>query len=348
MLVERFHWNNNNIPIQIAVTIGGHHGDFKSSGEWPHCTTKIGNDLWAKARNEIVDILMNLFGVYGLAVPNPPSSKDQSVWMFLAGLTSVADWIGSNSTFFPVVGCEKVSQKGLTGGIDPYFQTAGVKAKRALVSMRWNNRHVLSERRTFKQVTSFRPDRPLQEKAIEIAKAMTKPKLVIIEAPMGEGKTEAAWYIADCWSKKKGAGTYIALPTMATSNQMFNRVKDFCKHAKVDANLMLMHRRAMLNETFLKLMQSDDNDISVDQSNEDSGNEPTRVVAEKWFAQNKKHGLVAPFGVGTIDQVLLAVLQTKHVFVRLFGLAGKCVILDEVHAYDAYMSTLMERLLTEP
>jgi CRISPR-associated endonuclease/helicase Cas3 len=68
-------------------------------------------------------------------------------------------------------------------------------------------------------------------------------------------------------------------------------------------------------------------------------------VAEGWFAANKKHGLLAPYGVGTIDQALLAVLQTKHVFVRLFGLAGKCVILDEVHAYDAYMTTLMERLL---
>ena len=41
----------------------------------------------------------------------------------------------------------------------------------------------------------------------------------------------------------------------------------------------------------------------------------------------------------------MAVLQTKHVFVRLFGLAHKTVIIDEVHAYDAYMSTLLERLL---
>jgi len=42
---------------------------------------------------------------------------------------------------------------------------------------------------------------------------------------------------------------------------------------------------------------------------------------------------------------LLSVLQTKHWFVRLFGLAGKVIIFDEVHAYDAYMSTILERLL---
>src|SRR5207248_6281763 len=77
----------------------------------------------------------------------------------------------------------------------------------------------------------------------------------------------------------------------------------------------------------------------------DEEKRPSAVVAEEWFARNKKQALLAPFGVGTIDQALLAVLQTRHVFVRLFGLAGKCVVLDEVHAYDAYMTTLMERLL---
>jgi CRISPR-associated endonuclease/helicase Cas3 len=67
-------------------------------------------------------------------------------------------------------------------------------------------------------------------------------------------------------------------------------------------------------------------------------------MAAEWFTYRKR-GLLAPFGVGTIDQALLAVLHTKHVFVRLFGLAHKVVILDEVHAYDTYMSTLVEQLL---
>src|SRR5207247_11463790 len=68
------------------------------------------------------------------------------------------------------------------------------------------------------------------------------------------------------------------------------------------------------------------------------------VEAHSWFTV-KKRPLLAPFGDGTIDQSLLSVLETKHWFVRVFGLAGKVVIFDEVLAYDAYMSTILERLL---
>jgi CRISPR-associated endonuclease/helicase Cas3 len=154
---------------------------------------------------------------------------------------------------------------------------------------------------------------------------------------MGEGKTEAAWYVADVWDRAGGQGTYVALPTMATSNQMFERVGKFLEAGAGKKNLMLTHGKSALNANFEKLKYA----ASV----YDDDKQPSAVVAEAWFAANKKQSLLAPYGVGTIDQALLAVLQTKHVFVRLFGLAGKCVILDEVHAYDAYMTTLMERLL---
>ena len=48
-------------------------------------------------------------------------------------------------------------------------------------------------------------------------------RLILIEAPMGEGKTEAGMYCAvqmlRKWNKD---GFYVALPTAATSNQMVN------------------------------------------------------------------------------------------------------------------------------
>jgi len=63
-----------------------------------------------------------------------------------------------------------------------------------------------------------------------------------------------------------------------------------------------------------------------------------------WFSSAKR-ALIAPFGVGTIDQALLGAVAAKHFFVRHFALAGKVVILDEVHSYDLYTGTLIDRLI---
>jgi CRISPR-associated endonuclease/helicase Cas3 len=64
-----------------------------------------------------------------------------------------------------------------------------------------------------------------------------------------------------------------------------------------------------------------------------------------WFASVKR-ALIAPFGVGTVDQALLGVVAAKHFFVRHFALAGKVVILDEIHSYDLYTGTLIDKLIT--
>jgi CRISPR-associated endonuclease/helicase Cas3 len=49
--------------------------------------------------------------------------------------------------------------------------------------------------------------------------------------------------------------------------------------------------------------------------------------------------------VGTIDQALLGVLHAKHQSLRVYGLIGKVLIIDEVHAYDPYMEGLMSNLI---
>jgi CRISPR-associated endonuclease/helicase Cas3 len=77
---------------------------------------------------------------------------------------------------------------------------------------------------------------------------------------------------------------------------------------------------------------------------EDEMGDHGRIAAMAWF-KPRKRTLLAPFGVGTVDQTLLSVLQTRHFFVRLFGLSHKVIIFDEVHAYDTYMNTLFQRLL---
>ncbi len=165
---------------------------------------------------------------------------------------------------------------------------------------------------------------------------------------MGEGKTEAAMYLADSWmAQAKQKGCYFALPTMATSDQMFSRVKDFlnARYSDEHINLMLLHGHAALSAEFESLKNKKHTFSAEDVYGEEGYDGATAAaVASEWFTYRKR-GLLAPFGVGTVDQILLAVLQTRHVFVRLFGLANKTIIIDEVHAYDTYMTTLLERLL---
>lgn len=86
----------------VAVAVGGHHGFFPTN--WDGICGPLGNEKWTEARREMLAELARLFGVTDLPPPDLTATDDQSVWMFVAGLTSVADWIGSNVEYFPPVG----------------------------------------------------------------------------------------------------------------------------------------------------------------------------------------------------------------------------------------------------
>lgn len=150
----------------------------------------------------------------------------------------------------------------------------------------------------------------------------------ILEAPMGMGKTEAALYAAyQLLAKCQATGIYFALPTQLTSNKIHERVNAFLEKilfAKSDhQRALLLHSKAWLKR-----------ELAVEGNPNGS-----------WFEQGKR-GILAPFAVGTIDQALMAVMNVKHGFVRTFGLAGKVVILDEVHSYDAYTGELLDELVS--
>jgi CRISPR-associated endonuclease/helicase Cas3 len=331
---------------RVAVAVGGHHGVFHSTLSWDHLGSSIrGNDRWITARRDTLAVLAESAGVSSLRSPTPPPKNEHALFLFLAGLTSVADWIGSNERYFPRA----------TGEVNwpDYLRNVEAKARNALDDLGWCGWNPNKARHTFTALfPQIREPRPLQKMIESLTLSIAGPRLVLIEAPMGEGKTEAALYLADYWAHAAGhQGLYFALPTQATSNQMFGRVIDFLsrrypgENDRINAHLL--HGQTLLSDRYQKLRRlADDRRHSIRLGDvRDADAFPSSVAAEAWFAQNKKHGLLAPFAVGTIDQALLAVLQTKHVFVRLFGLAGKTIILDEVHAYDTYVSTLLERLL---
>ena len=41
----------------------------------------------------------------------------------------------------------------------------------------------------------------------------------------------------------------------------------------------------------------------------------------------------------------MAVIRVRHSAVRAFGLAGKVVIIDEIHSYDTYTGTIIDELV---
>lgn len=329
----------------FARIIGGHHGAFPTSSDLNDAKMYpdlIGEGPWHEVRAAIVDHLARLFPIPSdrpMPIPDSPAA------VVIAGLVSVADWIGSMEDYFPYA---------ISAGLDPaminleeYAAKSRERAERALHELRWTSAEAPSSLRDFSAI--FRDFAPngLQRVASDIAHSLDFPALVLIEAPMGEGKTEAAMYLAEAAAASlKHPACYFALPTEATSNQMFTRVREFLEAtAGGEINLQLLHGHASLSAEFELLRTRARMPIpSANAQDEPDGGESARVFAAEWFTYRKR-GLLAPYGVGTIDQALLAVLKTRHFFVRMFGLAGKTVIIDEVHAYDAYMSTLLERLL---
>ena len=326
------------LAYRIATTVGGHHGVFPRSDEVNQAQS--GTGCWPDGQKRLFELFSQLCGQDSSLSPvlNPPPA----FFMFLAGLTSVADWIASNETFFPC---------GVQHHVQEHLPYARRQASQALDELGWTGWQPPPAPSQIQLLfpTIIEEVRPLQQEAIAIALALKdQPGLIIVEAPMGEGKTEAAIYLADSWmANLKQKGCYFALPTMATSDQMFSRVKDFLVRRYHDdrVNLMLLHGHAALSAEFESL-KTNQTAFSAGDVYGERGYDGAlaEVVASEWFT-HRKRGLLAPFGVGTVDQVLLAVLQTRHVFVRLFGLANKTIIIDEIHAYDAYMTTLLERLL---
>lgn len=334
---------------RIALAVGGHHGTFPRSGWDQLGSAVLGNDRWHEVRRTLLNTLATLLALPGNRPPRAGDGDDQSYLMTLAGLTSVADWVGSNQDFFPAAGNPGNYLDASDRRIQDYLDYSRRQAAAALQALGWLRSNALAVRQPpFTELFAYLPlgkPRPLQAAVERLAAQREAAGLLLVEAPMGEGKTEAALYLADAWERRGGQGLYVALPTMATSNGMFARLEQFLRsNYPGRVNLHLLHGQALLSAAYQRLARrAADSGFPAEQYDDDAA--PSAVVADAWFAQDRKHALLAPFAVGTLDQALLSVLQTRHNFVRLFGLAGKTVILDEVHAYDVYTSALLKHLL---
>ncbi len=314
----------------VADAVGCHHGERAAPTVLDQLMgdrRATGKGDWSDGRCGLMEALKEVLKPTLTPTKESLSGPD---FMLLSGLTSFADWIGSNEEWFPF------GKPADCGDLNAWFELRRPRAEQALNAIRWEIRTPLAPKsKSFTEVFGFAP-RPLQQAVADVLTELTAPAILLLEAPMGEGKTEAAFFAHLELQRRFGhRGLYVALPTKATGNAMFARTLKFLRDQGIKRNLdiQLVHGGALLNDAFQDLKVSGIWDQKEGQ-----------VRAGEWFT-NKKRALLSEYGVGTVDQALLPILPVRHNFVRLWGLANRVVVFDEIHAYDAYTGTLLVHLL---
>lgn len=329
------HWGCDD---RIALILGAHHGKPSpqaSEGaaliaQYPnhYHLGATGRDAWQAAQAELLDLALQQGDFESLDQLPVPGFLAQ---VLLTGLVIMADWIASNERLFPYWTYGEPSAPVLDGS------RADTAWKKLDLPPPWHTDESVPALDYYQARFKISKPYPAQAEALRIAKQIAAPGIMILEAPMGSGKTEAALVIAENFATKaQKAGVLFALPTQATSNAIFPRLLDWTRQLEIDKaySVRLAHAKAQFNEGYRQLMEGSSH---VGETAEDA-------VVHQWFEGNKK-SLLADFVVGTIDQFLLAALRQKHVMLRHLGLAGKVVILDETHAFSSYMNYYLDRAL---
>lgn len=258
----------------------------------------------------------------------------QAGQVLLSGLLIMADWIASNEDYFPLIDIEEENvqnkEKRLQYGWEEWHK-----------SDPWEPDYILGSE-LYKARFDFDSPRNMQKVFAETVDDIEDPGIIILEAPMGLGKTEAALVGAEILARNMGrSGVFFGLPTQATSDGMFPRIESWLEtivaETHEDLPIRLEHGKSALNENFRSLAKNVDIDAS-DKSWEGS------VIVNEWFSGRKTSSL-DDFVVGTVDHFLLNALKQKHLALRHLGFSKKVVIIDEVHAYDAYMSQYLNQSL---
>lgn len=314
----------------VLQAISAHHGYNFNAREIRSPNPIIEGPAWGATRKMLFDAYWAT-----LAPEGEPTFEELPLTSveWLAGLTSVADWIASNQDWFPLG--ERDDALAI------HFEKAKSCAANALAQIGWPVYRPLlaSPLDTNQLIQCILPEskicpRPLQVAGDRLLVEAQGPSLLLVEAPMGEGKTELGFMAhLRLQSANQHRGLYVALPTRATGNAMFDRTVSFLRAFSQgeSQDIQLIHAGALLDER-------------VQQLREIYGEPGDNINSSAWFSQHRR-ALLSPYGVGTVDQALFGTLNVKHHFVRLWGLSNRVVVLDEVHAYDTYTSGLIESLL---
>ena len=243
-----------------------------------------------------------------------------------AGLLALADWIGSDRDAFPFELALDVP------GYGDRARKRAVAAVRAvgLVDPPWPDAEP-----SFADLTAFAAPRGAQALIGEVP---LEERLVILEAETGSGKTEAAlWRFAQLRSAGLVDALYFAVPTRAAASQLHRRVHQAMVRAGGPEAILAVPGQLRAGEAAGRRLPG----FEVLWDDERPGG------GRRWAAEHATRYLAAPVAVGTVDQALMGALRVKHAPMRAAALSRSLLVVDEVHASDAYMNAIARRLVRD-
>lgn len=322
----------------FSSPVGAHHGVPPTNHELGDLRGRdaVGTTpAWREVQSELIEGMASRTGADERLDAWSQVTLPVTAQVLLTAAVVVADWLASDVKRFPhevLPMAERLAHAELSRDLMTPWEPSPPGASETLLRERFPH-------------LSKVPLHQMQVQAVDAARAAEEPVALLIEAPMGQGKTEAALAAAEVLAQRFGlSGVMVGLPTMATSDAMFGRVHRWidCLPGDSGTSTFLAHGKAELNDDYA-LLTRDAYYRSIgepERERPDSG----RAQASSWLNGRRK-GVLANMVVGTIDQVLMGALKVRHTALRLLALAGKVVVIDEVHASDVYMNVYLRRAL---
>ena len=335
------------VDRSIAVIVGAHHGrpgsvrrvSFMDMYRKNFIGRKEDEGEWHRDWTEIIKEAARRSGAGKelLQKKLPPRAQ-----IILAGYVTWADWIASNTDYFPLMDIKEAlsfEQKAKDKKEHILYERISKASQKLFFLNSWTPSAERMDDDMFRDRFGFKPNR-IQKALINVAVGADTPGIYILEAETGNGKTEASIAAATILASKfKQGGIFYALPTQASSNAMFSRLLPWADAESADAalSIRLAHSAAHLNDDFEELYYT----------KRDNGNAGFGCIGVGAYPllEGNKRTLMSNFVIGTVDQFLMCALKRKHVFLRHIGISGKVLIIDECHAYDAYMDSRFEDAL---
>lgn len=324
-------------PECVSAVVGSHHGvpaeNFQDLS-MPKFEIAFYENYYGRDKGNIKvlqDIWQTIFDMAleyaGFSDVSELPKIDCSAQMLLSGLLIMADWLASNTELFPLLSLEELKPADTMRAEHAW--------ERLYFPQMWKPEKVIMSDDDFKDTFGFAP-RSVQSEVLKIVENSENPGIYIFEAPMGCGKTETSLAASEILGAKFGKnGVFFGLPTQATANGIFPRILSWAETQSTELyhSVQLNHGSAALNPLFQNIQRG------IPQEESDSG-----LIIHNWFCDSKK-ACLADFVTATVDQMLMLALKRKHVMLLHLGLSEKVVIIDEVHAYDAYMNEYLEMAL---